>query len=72
MDALNEANVLAAYPALASRVFRVGDVGAVRETVSLADRELHDPYGKGEAVTRVAFEALDALADAWATHLFSR
>ena len=72
MDALNEANVLAAYPALAPRVFRVGDIGAVRETVSLADGELHDPYGKGEAVTRVAFEALCALADGWATHLFVR
>lgn len=72
MDALNEANVLAAFPALAPRVFRVGDIAAVRETVPLADGELHDPYGKGEVVTRVAFEALDALADGWAAHLFSR
>ena len=72
MDALNEANVLAAYPALAPRVFRVGDIGAVREMVPLADRELHDPYGKGELVTRAAFEVLRSLASGWAAHQFRR
>jgi protein-tyrosine phosphatase len=72
MDALNESNVLAAYPSLARRVFRVGDLGAVRETVPLADRELHDPYGKGEHVTRATFEALHSLADGWAVHVLPR
>jgi len=72
MDAMNEANVLAEYPSIAPRVFRVGDIQAVSETMLLTDREVHDPYGKGEAVTRVAFEALRTLADGWAAHVFSR
>jgi protein-tyrosine-phosphatase len=72
MDALNEANVLAAYPSLATCVFRVGDIVAAGETVARRDRELHDPYGKGEQVTKAAFEALQVLAEAWAQHVLPR
>ena len=70
MDALNEANVLAGYPTLAPRVFRVGDICAGGETLPFADRELHDPYGKGEQVTRSAFQILASLAQAWAARAF--
>ncbi len=63
MDALNEANVLAAHPALAHRVFRVGDIVAGRETHG--DREIRDPYGRGLDATRDAFGRVAALAKAW-------
>ncbi|WP_461413227.1 arsenate reductase/protein-tyrosine-phosphatase family protein [Gemmatimonas sp.] len=73
MDALNEANVLASYPALAPRVFRVGDVGASGETpaaqLSHADREIVDPYGRGIPATRDAFERVAGLARRWAERL---
>lgn len=73
MDAMNEANVLAAYPSLDARVFRVGDLvrdgSAARETAGLPDRELHDPYGKGEQVTHGAFDALRSLAVTWLEHV---
>lgn len=72
MDAVNEANVLARYPALEQRVFRVGDIRAAGETLPFADRELHDPYGKGEQVTRDAFERLVSLSQAWAAQSFGR
>ena len=73
MDVLNEANVLASYPALAPRVFRVGDVGASGETpgaaLSHADREIVDPYGRGIPATRDAFERVAVLARRWAERL---
>jgi hypothetical protein len=53
-------------------VFRAGDIAAVRETAPLGDRELRDPFGKGEVVTRTAFELLRTIADGWAAHLFRR
>ena len=75
MDAMNEANVLAVQPELAPRVFRVGDIVAGRETAlaaqALPDRELHDPYGKGELVTRVAFDRLRALGVLWAERVIA-
>ena len=58
--------------ASAPRVFRAGDIAAVRETAPLGDRELRDPFGKGEVVTRTAFELLRTIADGWAAHLFRR
>lgn len=63
MDALNEANVIAAFPSLAHRVFRVGDVVAGCETHG--DREIRDPYGRGLEATRDAFGRVAALARAW-------
>lgn len=63
MDAMNEANVIAAHPMLAHRVFRVGDVAAGRETHG--DREIRDPYGRGLDVTRDAFGRAADLARAW-------
>jgi protein-tyrosine phosphatase len=73
MDVLNEANVLAAYPALAARVFRVGDICAGGETPgaqrSHADREIVDPYGRGIPATRDAFERVAELARQWAARL---
>jgi protein-tyrosine-phosphatase len=73
MDAQNEANVLAAHPTLAGRVFRVGDIFASGvtpgSTISLADRELRDPYGLGDARTREAFEHLVPLTLHWGQRL---
>lgn len=73
MDAQNEANVLATYPAFAARVFRVGDICATNETFSLAqalpDRELRDPYGLGDMRTREAFQLLQPLVLQWGSRL---
>lgn len=66
MDAMNEANVLAQYPLLAPRVFRVGDVCASGVTV---EREIADPYGKGDAVTEQAFARVAELAKRWVERL---
>jgi protein-tyrosine phosphatase len=71
MDAMNEANVLMTFPRLASRVFRVGDIGAFDETEVFLDREVHDPYDRGEAVTREAFRAISVLAAAWTDRVFA-
>lgn len=75
MDAMNEANVLAAFPALAERVFRVGDVEASGVTgvggqpsqqgVSHDDREVRDPYGQGDDSTRDAFGRIAQLVAWW-------
>ena len=68
MDAMNEANVAAAYPALAERVFRVGDILAAGVTVaaeSHADREIRDPYGEGSDATRDAFDRVAVLSRVW-------
>ena len=75
MDAMNEANVLAAYPALASRVFRVGDIASAgmigvanqssQQGVSHDDREVRDPYGEGDDSTRDAFARIARLVDHW-------
>ncbi len=75
MDAMNEANVLAAYPALAERVFRVGDIAAPgvtgvsgqpsHEGVSHDDREVRDPYGEGDDSTRDAFGRIAQLVARW-------
>jgi protein-tyrosine phosphatase len=65
MDALNEANVLAEYPILADRVFRVGDIDTAHETLAHEDRELLDPFGRGDEVTRDAFSRLSTLAEVW-------
>ena len=75
MDAMNEANVLAAHPALAERVFRVGDVEAAGVTgvggrpsqqgVSHDDREVRDPYGEGDDSTRDAFGRIAKLVARW-------
>lgn len=65
MDIMNEANVLA-HGAPAERVFLVGDIaqrGAARDRD--VSREVADPYGKGDDVTRLAFESLAALARDW-------
>ena len=69
MDAVNEANVLAAYPALAARVFRVGDVAAGDVTGAIALREVRDPYGQGDDATRAAFSTVQQLAGKWLRHL---
>lgn len=69
MDAVNEANVLAAYPALAARVFRVGDVAAGDVTAPIALREVRDPYGQGDDATRAAFGTVQQLAGKWLRHL---
>jgi protein-tyrosine-phosphatase len=75
MDAMNEANVLAAFPGLAERVFRVGDIEAPAVTgvsgqlsqqgVSHDDREVRDPYGQGDASTRDAFMRIAQLVARW-------
>jgi len=75
MDAMNEAHVLAAYPALAERVFRVGDVEAAGVTgvggqpsphgVAHDDREVRDPYGQGDERTRDAFVRIAQLVERW-------
>lgn len=72
MDAMNEAHVAAAYPALAPRVFRVGDIVAAGVTIAMsshADREIRDPYGRGDEVTRDAFDRVAVLSRAWAERL---
>jgi protein-tyrosine-phosphatase len=72
MDAMNEAHVAAAYPAMAPRVFRVGDIvasGVTSAVASHADREIRDPYGEGEAVTRDAFNRVAHLSRAWVDSL---
>lgn len=66
MDALNEAEVLAQFPQLAHRVFRVGDLERTPATASHGDREVLDPYGQGDEVTRDAFRRLTGLAQMWA------
>lgn len=83
MDALNEGNVLAAFPELAARVFRVGDVEHIpamssrrdgvsrQEMVAHLDREVRDPYGKGDAITRDAFARIFTLTMAWTDRLCS-
>ena len=75
MDAMNEAHVAAAYPALAARVFRVGDIvgaGATTAMPSHADREIRDPYGQGHAATREAFGRVAHLSWAWVDELLLR
>lgn len=68
MDALNEANVAAAHPALSGRVFRVGDIETGSASIAHADREIRDPYGEGLPVTRDAFERLARLTRQWVNH----
>lgn len=72
MDVMNEANVLASYPALAARVFRVGDIEMDRAASAHADREIHDPYGRGVSATRDAFDRVTRLSQAWSERLSAR
>jgi len=72
MDALNEANVLAAVPGAAARVFRAGDIRAGDETAHHGDREIVDPYARGEESTRDAFVRVTVLTRAWVDHAFVR
>ena len=72
MDALNEANVLAAVPGAAARVFRAGDIRAGDETAHHGDREIVDPYARGEEATRDAFVRVTVLTRAWVDHAFVR
>lgn len=66
MDVMNEANVLA-REVPAERVFLVRDInGTAKTEASSGSREVHDPYGKGDAVTTAAFCALAKLAAEWA------
>jgi protein-tyrosine-phosphatase len=62
MDIMNEANVLA-HLGRADRVFLVGDIVSV--AASHGDREVADPYGKGDAVTEQAFATLATLSERW-------
>ena len=74
-DAMNEANALAAYPALARRVFRVGDVAAWSVTgaggqpslngVLHYEREVRDPYGNSDDSTRDASALIPWLVAHW-------
>ena len=61
MDRANEANVIARYPAHATRVFLIGD-GASDDA---ADRVIVDPYARGDDATRVAFQQIVAHAPRW-------
>lgn len=72
MDALNEANVLAAFPGAAARVFRAGDIRAGDETMHHGDREIFDPYGRGADATRDAFARVAAVSRAWVDRVFAK
>ncbi len=79
MDAMNEANVLAAYPALERRVFRVGDILGVHPALAVGmsapalgpmdDREVRDPYGKGDKCALDAFTRLTDVTVMWMVHV---
>jgi protein-tyrosine phosphatase len=61
MDRANEANVIVRYGSYADRVFLVGDGG----DDAAADRVVMDPYARGDAATRVAFQRIVEHAPRW-------
>lgn len=68
MDLANEANTMARFRAHAHRVFLIGDVLFLDRAAGLGgmNYEIRDPYGRGDEVTRIAFEAIQTLVDRWA------
>ena len=61
MDRANEANVMACYPAQASRVFLIGDVA----TDDSNERAVIDPYARGDDATRAAFQQIIQHSRTW-------
>ena len=61
MDRANEATIVARYGSLAGRVFLIGDVA----TSDGAPRFIADPYARGDAATRVAFQQIVEHAPRW-------
>ena len=61
MDRANEANVIARYGCYADRVFLIGD--GVDDAA--ADRVVMDPYARGDAATREAFQKIVEHAPRW-------
>lgn len=61
MDRANEATVVSRYGSLAGRVFLIGDVASDDD----AERFIADPYARGDAATRVAFQQVVEHAPRW-------
>lgn len=73
MDRANEANVATRLPALADRVFLIGDVDPLSGTQgSDATRVVSDPYALGDGATRQAFQRIAELVGQWAAAVGAR
>ena len=68
MDRANEANAIAFWPELGPRIFLIGDIAAVGGDGigKVMEREVRDPYARGDDATRAAFRAVVELVGAWA------
>lgn len=72
MDRANEANAIAFWPELGPRIFLIGDIAEAGGLTGEAgggkvlEREVRDPYARGDDATRAAFRAVVELVGAWA------